>query len=614
MTTTMVDPRVADIEARGMRLEIIYGADSCRNIDRIARAPGCINWPTADKRDKKGQKPVMAHVVEADFSRVYPLFAFPPHEGRNLAQVIVPSAEIGEETRLQNIDDLDRHGVPARIKQIVLEGRIVDEPKERDNSDSVWLFDGLCGLLRAEVPSGIVLSIIKDPRWGISAHVRKQGRRINEYALRQLQKASAAVSADHDEAWDVDGKGNLKTTYRNTRLAIRRLGIVCEYDTFHNRLKVGGHVLQHYQGELSDNACAMLRQLILEKCGFDPKKDNVRDAALMLCLENHNDPVREYLDSLVWDGVPRLDRLLPEYFGAANTNLNQAIGRLMMIAAVRRVREPGCKFDTIVVLEGQQGTGKSTALTILAGSENFSDQDILALEAKAQMEAVEGVWIYEISELEGMTRSDVGKVKAFVSRQEDRARPAYGRFRENRPRRCIFVGTTNEDQYLRDKTGNRRFLPVKTAKLTLDALRRDRNQLWAEAAHAEAAGESIVLAEALWAEAGILQESRVEYDPWLDRLATIQGQRAGNHDRISTAELLTILEIAPERQNSAVYKRLGYAMRQLGWEGPKTLRLGPGKVQKGFIRPAEYLQAELPHYIEPHPDSAGKGEQEGNDA
>ncbi|MBK7362162.1 MAG: hypothetical protein IPJ01_07665 [Micavibrio sp.] len=91
----------------------------------------------------------------------------------------------------------------------------------------------------------------------------------------------------------------------------------------------------------------------------------------MLCLENHVDPVQEYLDALVWDGVPRLSRLLPEYFGAADTNLNQAIGRLMMVAAVRRVREPGCKFDTIVVLEGQQGTGKSTALTILAGGENF---------------------------------------------------------------------------------------------------------------------------------------------------------------------------------------------------------------------------------------------------
>ncbi|MBK7362161.1 MAG: hypothetical protein IPJ01_07660 [Micavibrio sp.] len=118
----------------------------------------------------------------------------------------------------------------------------------------------------------MILSIIKDERFGISAHVRKQGRRSRDCALRQIQRASATISADQAEGWDVDAKGNLQATYRNTRLAIRRLGIVCEYDTFHNRLKVGGHLLQHYQGELSDHACAMLRQLILEKYGFDPKR------------------------------------------------------------------------------------------------------------------------------------------------------------------------------------------------------------------------------------------------------------------------------------------------------------------------------------------------------
>src|SRR5690606_5186613 len=143
-------------------------------------------------------------------------------------------------------------------------------------------------------------------------------------------------------------------------------------------------------------------------------------------------PVCEYLDSLDWDGTPRLSRWLTSYLGAEDTELNRAIGRLVLVAAVRRAREPGGKFDTIVVLEGRiQGEGKSTALAILAGRENFSDQDILALDAKAQMENVEGVWIYEICELEGMTRADVSKVKAFASRQEDRARPAYGRFREN---------------------------------------------------------------------------------------------------------------------------------------------------------------------------------------
>ncbi|MBK7362185.1 MAG: virulence protein E [Micavibrio sp.] len=487
--------------------------------------------------------------------------------------------------------------------------------KEKDTSDSGWLFDGMCGLIRAGVPNGIILSVIKDERYGISAHVRKQGRRMNEYAQRQLQRAHAAVAASKNANWDlVDKAGNPRPSYNNARVAIQRLGIVCEYDTFRNRLKIGGHVLQHYQGELSDNVCSMLRQLILEKFGFDPQKENVRDAAQQLCIENHTDPIREYLDELRWDGVPRLERLLETYFGAADTDLNRAIARIMLIGSVRRVRQPGCKFDTMVVLEGIQGTGKSTALTILAGEEYFSDQELLSLDAKAQMEAVEGVWIYEIADLEGMSKSDVTKIKAFASRQTDRARPAYGRFRENKARRCIFVGTTNEDQYLRDKTGNRRFLPVRTGKIDLEGLRRDRDQLWAEAAQAEAAGESIVLPEALWGQAALLQESRVEPEPWLDTLGTVQGEKAGDIYRVSTAELMTnYLKIPPDRQNTAIAKRIVPVMRQLGWEGPKTLRLGPGKVQKGFIRAAEYLQAELPHYIEPHPDSGGKEGKESND-
>ena len=158
------------------------------------------------------------------------------------------------------------------------------------------------------------------------------------------------------------------------------------------------------------------------------------------------------------------------YLGAEDTPLNAAIGRIVLIAAVRRVREPGVKFDTILVLEGEQGVGKSTVIRVLAGSENFSDQDILTLDGKAQMELLEGVWLYELCELEGLSRAETSKVKAFASRSVDHGRPAYARFKETRPRQCVFVGTTNDDQYLRDMTGNRRFWPVKVDKIDLEAL------------------------------------------------------------------------------------------------------------------------------------------------
>ena len=126
------------------------------------------------------------------------------------------------------------------------------------------------------------------------------------------------------------------------------------------------------------------------------------------------------------------------------------------------MRQPGCKFDHILTLEGIEGTMKSTSIVILAGAENFSDQTILTASDKEQQELVRGVWLFEIADLAGMKRADVEKIKAFATRTHDRARPAYGRRRVDAPRRCIFFGSTNEDEYLQSQTGNRRIWPLKT--------------------------------------------------------------------------------------------------------------------------------------------------------
>src|SRR5262249_23476436 len=152
------------------------------------------------------------------------------------------------------------------------------------------------------------------------------------------------------------------------------------------------------------------------------------------------DPILDYLDSLRWDGQTRLDRWLGTYLGAANTPFVRAVGRLALMAGVRRAEEPGCKFDYLLVLEGPQRAGKSSALRILAGgAANFSDQGILHAKEQAQQEQMEGVWIYEVAELVGLKRAEVEFVKTFLSRTHDKARPAYGRFRTDQPRRCIFI-------------------------------------------------------------------------------------------------------------------------------------------------------------------------------
>src|SRR5258708_2035766 len=225
-----------------------------------------------------------------------------------------------------------------------------------------------------------------------------------------------------------------RKTYRNARAAIIGLGIDCRYDAFHDRKLIDDE-------RLSDDLCSMLRQKIIDRFDFDPGKENVGDAAQQLCVENGFDPVLQYLAELQWDGIPRLDTWLVEFLGAQDTALTRQIGILTLVAAVRRARKPGTKFDQVLVLEGPEGRMKSTAIVALAGEDNFSDQTILSASDREQQELVAGVWLYEIAEPAGRTKGEVDKIKAFITRTHDRARGAYKRFRSEAPRRCVFIAT-----------------------------------------------------------------------------------------------------------------------------------------------------------------------------
>jgi hypothetical protein len=181
---------------------------------------------------------------------------------------------------------------------------------------------------------------------------------------------------------DLTEEGEPKRTYSNARAAITALGVTCSYDEFHDRMLVAGHPINEWAGELSDAVNVMLRQITIDEFGFDPGKEHIADAATELCFENRFDPIVDYLAGLKWDGTPRLDRWLSIYLGAEDSDLNGAIGRLTLIAAVRRVRKPGTKHDHILTLEGVEGTMKSTSIVTLAGIENFSDQTILTASTR----------------------------------------------------------------------------------------------------------------------------------------------------------------------------------------------------------------------------------------
>jgi predicted P-loop ATPase len=284
--------------------------------------------------------------------------------------------------------------------------------------------------------------------------------------------------------------------------------------------------------------------------------------------------------------------VLTTYFGAEDTQLNRAFGRLTLIAAVRRARKPGCKFDHILRLEGPEGTQKSTGIMTLAGEGNFSDQTILTVADKEVQELVRGVWLFEIAEIAGMRRAEVEKVKAFVTRTHDRARPAYGRNRIDAARRCVFIATTNDENYLPSQTGNRRIWPVKTGvvgPIAIEALKHDRDQLWAEAAWMEATGIPLVLPKQLWATAGKEQDERRTRDPWDDILANVSGGRYERADRtgpeewIKAQELLATLGVTADRATPEIYKRLKRVMERLGWRDGRHYFGGRHQV-RGYLR------------------------------
>jgi hypothetical protein len=383
---------------------------------------------------------------------------------------------------------------------------------------------------------------------------------------------------------DLTKNGRPRATLPNTKIAIRLLGLQCRYDLFTMRYTIDGHELESLVGEVSDPALLRLRELIYEKFSFDPPTTAVQDAARTLANHARFHPIRDYLDGLRWDGEPRLDQWLTNYAAVTTTPYTRAVGAIVLIAAVRRVRQPGCKFDELVVLEGEQGTNKSTGLQVLAvRPEWFSDNVSLDLRGKEVIEALSGVWIVEISELKGMRHGDVERIKALLARTADRARLSYDRTVTHAPRQCIFVGTTNASQYLRDLTGNRRFWPIRGVKFNLEALRRDRDQLWAEAATREAQGESIRLPEDLWETARVEQGERTADEPWV---AAIAGALEDMEGKIKASDLWAVLGVRAGHQNQAHNERLGTAMKELGWARERR-RSGGGTRSYHYVRGEE---------------------------
>lgn len=362
-----------------------------------------------------------------------------------------------------------------------------------------------------------------------------------------------------------------------------------QFDAFNNRIDwmreappVEG--LQRPSGEFVDHHVLYVQQWLAKYRNVEFAKGSTQDAIISAARNNWVHPLQDYLNSLVWDGVPRLSRWLTTYLGSEHTPYTKAVGEWWAISAVARAMKPGCQVDHMLILEGVQGCGKSTAARILAGEWFLGSlPDLRNLERAA--DALNGHWIVEMGELDAMRGSTMTRTKNFLTQPTDTYRAAYARFKETHRRSCVFIGTTNEANYLRDATGARRFWPVRVKRLNRKELIVDRDKLWAEALylyhngaewHPSQEHVSLLKAE---------QDERYETDPWEELIGDWLEDPSIETPILTSGKIAQgALKLDAARYDHGVASRIGRCMQRLGYVHTEPMKDDERKSVRVWVR------------------------------
>jgi predicted P-loop ATPase len=321
------------------------------------------------------------------------------------------------------------------------------------------------------------------------------------------------------------------------------------------------------------------------------QKPTAIDAVYAACAQQSFNPLVDYLNH-VQKRYPENDSLLDTWmtqFMGVKTEGNDeqayvtAVSRLSLVQAIARAKKPGCKADSVVIFEGEQGTGKSTALRILFSDEYFGDQ-LPHMASKDASSYLKGKWGVELAELEFKKKTEVETIKAFISRQSDNYRPAYGRQEIVSARTCVFIGTTNRDDYLVDETGNRRFLPVKTGAINQAALSDHRDRLWAAAAHAYDANEQYWLVSEVAIIAQDQAKQRLEQDPWVETIG--QRMAAVTEASIRDAFEKCFPDVDEHSISTGMNRRMSRCLLLAGWVKDGKFNSGSRRNQVKFTNPS----------------------------
>lgn len=447
------------------------------------------------------------------------------------------------------------------------------------------------------------------------------------------EKKATVENVNWQDDLDIDKHGKVKDTLGNLALILRNDPKL--KDISYNIHRSGIDIRKDADGKTTipwtqlkpgwNESDLGAVQIYLERVYglYTPSK--LKGILLAIAAERSYHPIRDYFAVLpAWDGVPRVDTLFIDYLGSPDTSYIRAIARKMMVAAVARIYEPGIKFDSVVVLNGPQGMGKSSFFAKLGGKWFSDSLTISDMKDKAAPEKLQGYWILELGELAGLKKMDVETVKAFITRQDDKFRHSYGYSVEDHPRQCIIVGSTNNgDGFLRDVTGNRRFWPVTCTTNSPHRPWEVENlvpQIWAEAYTLYRAGEQLFLSPEEEKQAAMEQTAALESDvregmiaEYLDKLLPedwdrmdlaerrgfLRGDQFTGGNRTGTVQRTTVcaVEVWAEcfgKDPSAIkrsdtYDIFGMLMKIGGWEkysGNKNASLKRGfyGTQRCFVR------------------------------
>lgn len=381
------------------------------------------------------------------------------------------------------------------------------------------------------------------------------------------------------KAW----KGKLQTGNRGVKKSITNLMLHLQ-----NIPALGANIkwnelahIAEWNGKPLEEGDLIDIRVILENEGFEPPVGDVLNAVQRHAKDNAYHPVREYLTRLKWDGVERLDYWLHQCLGAQDAPFNRLAGRKTLIAAVARAFEPGCKVDTVLVLEGEQGIKKSSAIAALfsrgwtAESVNLFDQH------NKMVMAMMGAWVVELAEFIAVAKRNENTVKGLLSMQSDRIVLPYAKIASDHPRQCIFFGTINpgESGYLTDATGNRRYWPVPVVKADIELIEKRREQIWAEAVSAYQSGERWWLeGDEEIAIARDAVETRERGDIW-DEILAERLEREGIKS-ITASRALNLIGVLNDRMDEKARERVSGCLRRLGFASVPRKERGPdGKLR-----------------------------------